>query len=108
MIRKSPKYVWFLTWPQLWVLVGKKNTFIKYLLNNKEINGIIVQALPVLFILTKICIHFMFQNENWCYATILNGFKLWKVENNEHQVKRIKDLTSQFQEKGIKSLTLIF
>ena len=33
----------------------------------------------------------MFQNENWCYATILNGFKLWKVENNEHQVKRIKD-----------------
>jgi hypothetical protein len=25
------------------------------------------------------------QNENWCYATILNGFKLWHVDTNQYQ-----------------------
>jgi hypothetical protein len=27
------------------------------------------------------------KNENWCYATILNGFKLWHVDSDLYQVR---------------------
>ncbi len=28
------------------------------------------------------------KNENWCYATILNGFKLWHVDSDLYQVRK--------------------
>ncbi|XP_023324790.1 NACHT and WD repeat domain-containing protein 2 [Eurytemora carolleeae] len=44
----------------------------------------------------------MSTNENWCYATILNGFKLWKVENNEHQElylpNGVRNISKKFNE----------
>jgi hypothetical protein len=39
------------------------------------------------------------KNENWCYATILNGFKLWHVDSDLYQVRGVCTLKENFREK---------